>query len=264
MNHCGGRSQAGVAPARALQATAKASMNDVNEAQGDRLLHAVERLIEDPEDLIARVEELKEQARVPAGAAGVGRSGIVAQHIIERYSLRSATTGALTALPASAPGPGMLAAAIGGTFLDIGLMLKHETEMVLSLSYLHGNDIRDPHERRLAFLLAAAGSYEALTGGDNFLMDVAAAEVEAIWHYTPRQVTKLLTILLSRLVLRAASRRLVKMVPIVGVAVSSTINKVCTKRVGRSSNAALVRRRRADSATPRPRENDVVDAWFKD
>jgi hypothetical protein len=238
-------------------------MSEHESVDGERLLHAVERLIEDPEDLIARVESLKQQEGLPPGQESVGRAGIVAQHIIERYSLRSGATGALTAMPATAPGLGMLVVAIGGTFIDLGMMLKYETEMVLSLSYLHGFDIRDPHERRLAFLLASAGSYEALTDGENFLVDVAAAEVEAIWHYSPRQVTKLLAALLSKLALRAASKSLIRIVPIVGVAVGGSINKICTTRVGRRCNGLLVRRRRAQPEVEET-EQDVVDAWVKD
>jgi hypothetical protein len=236
-------------------------MHDEQQAHGERLMHAVERLIEDPEDLIARVESLKEQNGLPPREQSVGRAGLVAQHIIERYSLRSATTGALTSIPASAPGVGMMIVAIGGTFVDLGLMLKHETEMVLSLSYLHGFDIRDPQQRRLAFLLAASGSVEELTKGDNFFTDMAAAELEAIWHYTPRQATKLLVTLLGKLALRAASRNVYRVIPVVGAAVSGGINKVCTKQVGRRCNAMLIRRRRmqAEQATT-VQEEEVVDA----
>ncbi|MBI5538288.1 MAG: EcsC family protein [Deltaproteobacteria bacterium] len=226
---------------------------------GEKLLLAVERLIEDTDELISRTEVFQRAAGIVAGREDADKVTAAAEMIIRSYSNRSAATGALTALPSVVPGAGMLVAAIGGTLLDIGLMLKHEIEMVLCLAHLHGYDITRQDERRMVFLLASMNVSEVQQGG-NFLLDVAVAEMDAIVHYTPRQVTKMLASILTRLALRATSRGLWRAVPLAGIVACGLMNKWFTGEVGHRCNSLLEQRRNMERNQSTHTEADVVDA----
>jgi hypothetical protein len=231
------------------------------DSQGQKLLSAVERLLEDPEDLISRVELMKRGAGLPPHPSPQERQ-VVATRLITRYSNRSAATGALSALPAILPGAGMIVAAVGGTLVDIAMMFKYEMEMALCLAHLHGFNISRLEERRLVFLLTSLNIGE-IEGGDNFLKDVVAVEAEALWLYTPRQVTKLLITLLGKLAVRAMSRNLTRMLPLIGVVTCGTMNKVFTTEVGRKCNEVLAHRANGKRLTTHG-EPDVVDARIQD
>lgn len=227
----------------------------MNEAEGQKLLHAVERIIEDPDGIIALVERLKSRSSftdVDLVREEVGRQ------VVTVYSNRSALSGGATALPALVPGMGTLATLAGSSLLDMGLMLKFEVEMVLALSHLYGFDIRDEKERQVAFLLASVSTYDARSGR-NFFLDLAEAQSTAIWNYAPRELGKLLATAFTRLALMTAGRSLAKAVPIVGVVIGTGANKILTHKVGVRCQRELERRRRlADEEVARG--EDVVDA----
>ncbi len=229
------------------------------EEQGRRLLTAVERIIEDTEDLIVRVETFRREAG--EGVDEEATELAVARLLVRHYSNRSAMAGGVSALPALLPGAGTLLAALGGTLADMGLTLKFEVEMALSLTHLFGFDIRRDKERQLAFLLASVSTYEAKSGR-NFFVDLAEAEGTAIWNYAPRQVAKALLSVMAKLVLVGTSKGIMKAVPFVGIVIGSSANKILTTRVGERCITELTHRRRME-----PEEDaaggDVVDADFR-
>ncbi len=229
--------------------------------QGQRLLSAVERLIEDVDSLVARVERMRREADLPPGEHDDIRVGALASKIVSSYSNRSALSGGLTALPAIIPGVGTVTALVGGALADVALMLKFEVEMALSLTHLYGFDVRNDRERQLAFLLASVSTYEA-SSGRNFFVDVAAAETTAIWNYAPRQVSKLLLTAFGRMALIGLSKGLAKALPFVGIAVGASVNKVLTSRVGQRCISELGSRRR--QAARCADEPPVVDAWVQE
>ena len=224
-------------------------------AQGERLLNAVERLIDAQEDLITFVEALKEEMPQQEHFSNDAYTWHIARKIIGTYSTRSAIAGAVTAMPAMIPGGGTVIAVVGGSLADMGLMLKHEVEMVLCLAYLFGHDIRDERERWLALVLASVSTYEA-ESGRNYFRDLADAELEAIMKYTPRQLAKVAVAILGKLALTGLSKGLVKAVPLVGIAISASANKILTQSVGWRCVEALNRRRKAYELSSGP----VVDA----
>lgn len=231
---------------------------DRHEDQGRKLLTAVERIVEEPDELIARVEAFRRE--VGKGEDDDATRLAVARRIVRHFSNRSAFAGAATALPALLPGAGTLLAGLGGTLADVGLTMKFEVEMALSLTHLHGFDIRREKERQLAFLLASVSTYDAQSGR-NFFVDLAEAEGTALWNYAPRQVAKYLVTVMAKLVLLAASKGLLKMLPLVGIAVGGTANKVLTTRVGDRCIEELARRRRL---APEEAEPEIVDAEFRE
>jgi hypothetical protein len=90
--------------------------------------------------------------------------------------------------------------------------------------------------------LASVGTYEAKSG-ESFLADAARAEGVAIWNYAPRQVSKTIVKVLTKIALMQMWKGFVRALPLVGIAVSSSMNKVLTRRVGERCRDDLRTRR---------------------
>jgi len=240
---------------------AKKKAEDMGTKQGEALLKAVERIVDSPAKIQARVDEAMEAARsaLPDDAPALLVRQTVERQLVSSYSNRTALAGGAAALPGLIPGLGSLAAVLGGGLLDMTLCLKFEVEMVLALAAARGYDIEDKRERQLAYLLAAAHTYEA-SGGRNPLPDLIKTEIDAIWHYTPRQLGKLVAALFVKLALLFAGKGLTRAIPFIGVVVSSAANKTLTSRVGKSIIKALDQRsqRQAAPADEEEHEEDEV------
>lgn len=210
--------------------------------QGRKLLSAVERILADNDSLIAVSKESLDKAAAKKPASEDAALKLAAENVISHYSNRTALAGGVAAAPALIPGIGTVVAAAGGALADVVLVLKYEVEMALVLSHLHGYDIADPDERRLSFLLASVSTYEAKSGR-HFFVDLAETEARALWTYGPRQASKLLLSVLTRLALLQISKGLVRAIPLVGIAVGSSVNKILTTRVGKRCWEELSHRR---------------------
>src|SRR5207245_39454 len=105
-----------------------------------------------------------------------------------------------------------------------------------------GFDIDDPEERQIGFLLASVGTYDAGTNS-NFLRDVARAEGVAIWNYGPRRLARMVVMAMAALAASRIWKGLLKLVPFVGIAVGTSMNKVLTGRVGERVSRDLRTRR---------------------
>jgi len=208
-------------------------VSDVDDTtgQGRRILTAVERLVDDADNLIAQVEGFKLDLapRIEHGDAEHQRD--VAQRLVASYSTRSAIAGGVTAMPGLLPGGGTVVAVVGGSLVDMTFMLKHEVEMVLCLTHLYGHDIRDERERWLAYVLAAVHTYE-VKSGRNYFVDLAEVQIEALAKYTPRQLSKLAIAAVGKVAVLSATRGIVKGLPLIGIAVSASANKMLTRSVG--------------------------------
>jgi hypothetical protein len=203
--------------------------------QGRQLLTAVERIIANTDSLIALSQEHQRRARERKLDGEGATLEAAAAEVISHFTRRSAISGGLTAAPALLPGLGSLVAAAGGTLADIGLVLKFEVEMALVLSHLYGFDITRPEERQIAFLLASVGTYDAQSGGDVMgeLAQAARAGGDAVWTYAPREVSKLVLSVMAKIALLKLSKGLLlKALPLVGIAIGSTMNRALTRRVG--------------------------------
>jgi uncharacterized protein (DUF697 family) len=213
----------------------------VTPADGERLLSAVERIIADRQELIARVGEAAIATPRVSGESERERLGAVATRLVANHARMAAVSGGATALPSLFPGVGTAIAA-AGTLADMTLVLKFEVEMALCLAQLYGWDIEDPRERQLAFLLA---SVETLASQDRGgpVAHMVATEATAIWNYAPRQVSKALLSSMGRLAVGSVARGAFRLLPVVGVAVGATVNHTLTKRVGKRCTRELDRRR---------------------
>jgi len=244
--------------------------------QGQQLLAAVERILAETSSLIAFAEDChKRAAQSPAGKGGdEAVRALAAAEIIRHYSTRTAFSGGVAALPGLLPGIGTAVAVAGGALADLTFILKFEMEMALALSQLHGHDIRDSVERHRAFLLACVSTLDAKSGGD-FLAELGR---KSGWARTGSpsedESKKLLLTALSRLAVSSAAKGLFRAIPIVGIAVSSTTNKLLTTQVGERCVAELskrpaVKKGKAAARKPRaagpglPDDDDIVDAHIR-
>jgi uncharacterized protein (DUF697 family) len=225
--------------------------SDNTERRGRRLLYAVERLVDDCDTLAAQAEAAKGDFFGGEDIDDADCLRAVAERIIAGYSTKSAIAGGVVAMPAMVPGPGTAVAVVGGSLADMILMLKHEVEMTMCLTHLYGHDIREEKGRWLAFALAAVHTYEAKSGG-SYVEDVTEAQLEALVKYTPRQLSKLAMTALGKLALLSVSKNLARAIPLVGVAVGASANKVLTTAVGRRCVEALARRREAEGRQEEP------------
>ncbi len=231
--------------------------------RGRLLISAVERILDDPDEIIGVVERHRRTLRDEhPHLAQDDLRDLVAERVVRHWSNRAAFSGGATALPALMPGIGTLVAVAGGTLVDVGLLLKYEVEMAMALCWLYGYDIRLERERQLAFLLASVETHDARAEA-HFLEDVAQAEGQAIWNYGPRQVPKIAAQVVSRLATRGATRGLARALPFLGIAVGVGLNKALTAQVGRHCIEELDKRLVSDEALRKKseaRQPDVVDA----
>jgi uncharacterized protein (DUF697 family) len=224
--------------------------------RGERLLSAVERLVEDGGDLVAHVETLKSAASPTL--SDDDRLDVLAERIIADYSRRSAVAGGVTSLPALLPGGGSALALVGGVLIDMTYLLKHDVEMILCLSYLYGHDIRQEKERWLAYVLAGIRTYD-VEEGRNYLADLLEVQLDALPKYTPRELFKLAATVLGKVALLSFSRGFVKALPLIGIAVSASTNQFMTSSTGWWCVEALKRRREAE----RNEGPEAVDAFVR-
>jgi hypothetical protein len=200
-----------------------------HEAQGRTLLTAVERVLaSDPELLKILAEERRH---------GAGTS----TRIVSRFSYVSAIAGAIAGAPSIVPGWGLVGT-VATTVAEMTYVLKTEVEMCLVLAAHNGLDITNREHRQIAFLLAAVGTHEA-SASRGTVVDAGAIGLEALWNYSPRQVSKLVLDLFGILALAAASKMFGKValraLPLVGVVAGAGVNKVLTTRVGHRAIRAL-------------------------
>lgn len=202
---------------------------------GKELLKAIERIMASPEDIDAQAQAFTQEIRqkLPADASDAQIRQLTAQKLISHYANRAALAGGAASIPALVPGIGTMAAFAGGGLVDMTLCLKYEVEMVLSLSSLWGFDIGDPRERQLAYLITASHTYES-TPGSLPIADLLKIELDAIWHYTPRQLGKLITTLFVKLAFLYSGKGLVRAIPLVGMFVAGGFNKALARRLGKS------------------------------
>lgn len=212
-------------------------MDDLQD--GERLLGIIERLVDDPDELIGRVEAVRRAVHDSSDDAGRSdEAAIAAERLIATYANKAALVGGLTAAVGTFPGVGTVLALAGGTLADVALTMKYEVEMALCLTHLYGHDIRGLEARRFGYLLASVGTYEVNTGR-SAEVELARLVDAPVRRRVPQQAGKLLLTAMSRLALRRSWKGLLRAVPLVGVVFSASANKVLTTTVGHHCLAAL-------------------------
>lgn len=214
---------------------------------GEQLFSAVERILESPDALIARVEGL--EAELDESNPDLDDGQLierVADSLISSFANRTAAVGGLSSAPALIPLVGTALTLVGGNLVDMTFCLKYEVELVLCLTYLYGYDIRDDRERARAFLLASVSTYSLLESERGPIKDtvravgdLAQAETQAIFNYTPRQIGKMLTKVFAGLAIKGLSKGLLKAMPVIGIGIAAASNRWLTQQVGDKAREAL-------------------------
>jgi len=238
-------------------------MRDADEEKGRQLLTAVERILASTDSLRAVAEECRAKVKASASGGPDALRDAAAAEVVRHYSLRAAIAGGVAAAPALVPGVGSLGVMLGGALAELGYLLKCEVEMVLTLSHLYGFDIDETQERQIAFLMASVGTHDARSG-QNFLVDAAQAEGVAIWNYGPRKAGKMVLSAMTKLALMWVWRGFARLIPVVGIVIGTSVNKVLTTKVGERAAKDLRTRRalksseaRAEKATARTKKRVV-------
>ena len=211
--------------------TFRRTVGGMTEEKGKQILTAVERILASSKSIRDTVDDARTRAkeRTALDKSDTLRE-LTAKELVRHYSNRAAIAGGVSGLPGLVPGIGSLAVSIGGGLAEFTFLLKWEVEMALALSHLYGFDIDDPRERQLGFLMASVGTYDAT--GKNFFVDVMKVEGTAIWNYAPRAAGKIVVKAVAMLAAIYLWRGFFKMIPVLGIAIGTGMNKVLTQRVG--------------------------------
>ncbi|MHB8878798.1 MAG: EcsC family protein [Myxococcaceae bacterium] len=226
-------------------------MSETEEDKGRQLLTAVERILANTTSLRNVAEDCRIKAKKGAPKNPEALRDAAAAEVVRHFSLRAAIAGGVAGLPALVPGAGSLAVLLGGALAELGYLLKCEVEMVLTLAHLYGFDIDDPKERQIAFLMASVGTYDARSG-KNFVADVAEAEGVAIWNYGPRKAAKMVLAAMTALALVWVWRGFARIIPVVGMVIGTSVNKLLTQKVGERAAKDLRTRRELMTERARP------------
>lgn len=234
--------------------------------KSQKVLRAIEKLLASDADIIANYEKcrvlaLKEE--IEDELSQHRRYKLIARRIVRHYADNSALSGGVSGLPSLIPGIGSLVGFLGATVADVVLILKFEIEMTLCLCHLAGFDISNERDRRLAFSLACVSSYEVRSSNSPVLDKLSLAGA-AFWDYSLRQLSKYMLSMIGKLIILSSAKRFMRALPLVGVFVGASVNKVMTTRTGNYASSALWQRRPTNKAKHAQKSGEVYEAKFND
>lgn len=274
----GVESEAGFEEKMCPDASMDAGERDEDEAskkQAERVLKAIEMLIDSDDKIIAVAKKMRRRVMMAADDADEPmldektlymRTGA---EIIAHYANRASISGGVSGLPAMLPGIGSLIGFVGTAAVDVVYMLKFEVEMSLALFWLAGLDISQERIRKLAVMIVTVVSADILKNKKGEVDAVSLVEA-AFWGYSVRQLSRHLITRVSGILVVSLSRQLVRTLPVLGIVVGATVNKVMLRRTGNACLDALWVHRNTISVhdegqTTEQAASDVVyDAEFLD
>ncbi|MFA5624687.1 MAG: EcsC family protein [Bradymonadales bacterium] len=219
-------------------------LEDEEEQQGKKILYAVETILDSNQNIRKRAQKALERY---AKLEPRKQRDKAAARIIAYYSNLSASSGVVTTLPSLVPGIGALFTIFGGGIMDAVMVLKCEVEMALCLASLYGYDIEEDAERTRAFLMTSA-ALEGTKASESRSESLLRVVDLAVNEYSTRQLSKMMLKIIGRAGLTMSSKRLLRLMPVVGMAVGGGVNKVLTQRTGKRCKYALDVRRANDDA----------------
>ncbi len=149
-------------------------------------------------------------------------------------------------MPGLSPGLGSAMAVYGAMVGQMVEVMKTETELCLMQASIFGFDIHSPRERKRGMLLAAVVALEVQIGTEASRR-ASIVSVEDIGTVPARDLDDALTQAVDKLLLVNTAKRgaasLLLAVPVFGVGVGASLNKVLTRRVGARAQDVLRQRR---------------------
>lgn len=216
-------------------------MSDDSDDKGSRLLKAVEAIAIHPKDARALVAKYLAQSRIANPSLDHRRhQELVADKIISRYCLLSATSGGTTALVGVVPGLGTVAAMLGGGLTDAAVSMKLQVDMTMCLAETFGWDLDTEDARHLAFLIAAGGTLEK-AGAEAATRIASKAGVSMLRQYLKGAALTALKELFKKLGIIFTRKALEKALPFgIGVVIGSSANYALTNYVGNAAKRWFV------------------------
>ena len=169
------------------------------------------------EDIIKRVKKLKAKHQDKTQQE-------LCDLIIKSKSRRWAASGAVTAMPATIPGVGTVISVLGGSTLDVLLLTYFMSEMTLELSAVYHRDLDLP-----AVSQEALWVFISALGADMVGKGLSKIAIKQLGN---QAVVKLGHKLLLSMGIRIGQRSLFKILPLLGVAISGTVNYCFCQKVG--------------------------------
>ena len=211
------------------------------EKKTEHVVRAVEAILASNENII----RIAETARKYGDSAKTEHLKLkrAARYIIRRYSNLAAAAGGAAAIPSLIPGIGKLYSIFGGSIVDVVSTLKFEVEMALCLCSLFGYDITQERERKLAFLLASSAISDIYAPKDSKIRSFLEVIDIAMWEYSSRQMTKSMLKIFGQAVYLFTTKRFLKLMPVIGIAVGASVNKIVTAHAGMKCTDALFERK---------------------
>ena len=172
------------------------------------------------------------------------REKYASRMIIMHYSNLVAAGGGASAIPGLIPFVGPILSIFGVAALDAIIALKFQLEMTLALSHLAGFNIDDQRERKIDFLLVCTSLEEAYDyDKEPSLKDIIDL---AMSEFSTRELSKTLAKTLARVIVMMSCKRLTRYIPLVGIVIGASVNKVLSARTGRECWRALKHRKNAN------------------
>ncbi len=145
--------------------------------------------------------------------------------IIVQKSRLCAASGAVTALPAALPVIGTLVTLVGGTVLDMTAVGYFTAGLVLEMSAVYGRDLYMPGVSREALWVMASA-----VGSDAASKSIGKLAMQQMEN---QFFTRMARELLLSLGIRASQRTVLKIIPLLGAAISGSVNYFFCRQLGR-------------------------------
>lgn len=220
------------------------------DVDGEKLLHAIERIAISPKDAKALVASMRRQAGAQRESETQEQyhrrvAEDVAGRIITRYSRIAATSGGVTALPGIVPFFGT-PFAVGGALGDAAFCMKLQIDMSMCIAEAFGHDLAGEEARHLAFIIGTGGALEH--AGEKVATSFASkAAVRVVRQYLKGAALQAIKQMFKKLGIVFTRKALERGVPFgIGVLLGAGGNYALTKYVGNTALSWFINERDED------------------
>ncbi len=176
-----------------------------------------------PFDYINQAEAAGRVARLKKAHPEMTRRQIC-DIIISGKSRWCAGSGFVTALPGNFPGLGTVLALLGGTALDIVVIMYFMAEMIMEMALVYDRDFRRQGPSR-----EAAWVFFSAVGTDAVSKNISKMAVKQMGR---QAFVKFTQDLLFSLGIRLSQRSVLKIIPLLGAVASGMVNYILCRKIG--------------------------------
>ncbi|MCL2336138.1 MAG: EcsC family protein [Firmicutes bacterium] len=180
-------------------------------------------MFNNPFGMINKDEIVKRVEKMRAAYPALSRRELC-ELIIADKARKCGLSGAVTALPAALPGIGTVVALLAGTGIDVMVVRYLMAEMVLEMSAVYGRNLNMPGVSKEALWVMGSA-----VGADTANKALNRVAVEGMSN---RAFVRLVQEILLSLGVKASQRTVLRIIPLLGAAISGAVNYVICRRVG--------------------------------